>query len=154
MVNADGDPAYVVSIDGYYDSVGVLDITFDDNGVPSAVTAQEILSTDAGVASVGGDVTTGRAAIAADLIEAARDVVVSNDQTIYGYTDVWLEGRRGFIRTEETNMGNLASDAQLWYARTVDPEIQVSLKNGGGLRAPIGSVSACLLYTSPSPRDA
>ena len=150
MVNADGDPAYVVSIDGYYDSVGVLDITFDDNGVPSAVTAQEILSTDAGVASVGGDVTTGRAAIAADLIEAARDVVVSNDQTIYGYTDVWLEGRRGSIRTEETNMGNLASDAQLWYARTVDPEIQVSLKNGGGLRAPIGTITADSELTAPA----
>jgi len=44
------------------------------------------------------------------------------------------------VRTEETNLGNLTADANLWYARQVDDEVLVSIKNGGGIREPIGRV--------------
>jgi 2',3'-cyclic-nucleotide 2'-phosphodiesterase (5'-nucleotidase family) len=140
MTNADGNPVFVVSQNGQYSSVGELTLRFDSNGVPSLLDARDIQSDAAGVASVGGDVTTGSAALVADLVEAVRGIVYTNDQEIRGYTDVYLQGNRGFIRTEETNFGNLAADSQLWYARQQDPTIQVSLKNGGGLRAPIGTI--------------
>ena len=39
---------------------------------------------------------------------------------------------------KETNLGNLSADANLDAARRVDPTVVVSLKNGGGIRAPIG----------------
>ncbi len=42
------------------------------------------------------------------------------------------------MRSEETNLGNLTADANPAYARQIDPSVQVSLKNGGGIRNPIG----------------
>ena len=46
------------------------------------------------------------------------------------------------MRNEETNFGNLTADANLWYARLLDPTVQISLKNGGGIRSEIGEVLA------------
>jgi hypothetical protein len=37
------------------------------------------------------------------------------DAAILGRTSVYLEGRRGEVRTEETNLGDLSADANLWY---------------------------------------
>jgi 2',3'-cyclic-nucleotide 2'-phosphodiesterase (5'-nucleotidase family) len=51
---------------------------------------------------------------------------------------VFLDGLRTSVRTEETNLGNLTADANLAVAREVDPTTVVSIKNGGGIRAPIG----------------
>jgi Ca2+-binding RTX toxin-like protein len=42
------------------------------------------------------------------------------------------------VRSEETNLGNLTADANLAFARSVDPTVMVSLKNGGGIRNSIG----------------
>ena len=39
-------------------------------------------------------------------------------------------------------MGNLTADANLAVARSVDDTVLVSLKNGGGIRAPIGEVDS------------
>jgi len=44
------------------------------------------------------------------------------------------------VRSEETNLGDLTADANLVYARTIDPTVVISLKNGGGIRSQIGSV--------------
>ena len=46
------------------------------------------------------------------------------------------------MRTEETNLGNLTADANLWYAQQIDPTVMVSIKNGGGIRDSIGRVEA------------
>jgi len=138
--NADGNPAYVISVPGSYSTVGVIDLEFDDNGIPSIVQARGYETTPANVDLVGGNLNGEAASLVAELTETVRDVVSERDQIIYGYTNTYLQGNRGFIRTEETNFGNLAADAQLWKARQIDPEISVSLKNGGGLRAPIGDI--------------
>jgi 2',3'-cyclic-nucleotide 2'-phosphodiesterase (5'-nucleotidase family) len=53
---------------------------------------------------------------------------------------VYLNGTRASVRTEETNLGNLTADANLWYARQSDPTVTLSLKNGGGIRDAIGTV--------------
>ena len=140
FTNADGAPAYVVSVPGSYQTVGRLNLRFNDQGVPSLISSEGIDATAAEVARVGGNVSTGSAAIVQGLVDAVQGVVFTKDQDIKGFTDVYLEGNRGSIRTEETNFGNLAADSQLWYARQQDPSIQVSLKNGGGLRAAIGEV--------------
>ncbi|MGB1196740.1 MAG: 5'-nucleotidase C-terminal domain-containing protein [Synechococcus sp.] len=138
--NADGDPAYVVSVPGLYSKVGVVDLQFDNNGIPSIVRARGLESTQDTVNAVGGDLNGQAASLVSDLVEAVQDVVFEKDQIIYGYTDTYLQGNRAFIRTEETNFGNLAADSQLWKAQQIDPEITVSLKNGGGLRAAIGDI--------------
>ena len=67
--------------------------------------------------------------------------MTAKDGNVFGETDVFLEGRRGEVRTEETNLGNLTADANLAYAKELDPSVTVSIKNGGGIRAPIGFIS-------------
>ena len=69
-------------------------------------------------------------------------VIVLKDGTIVGKSKVFLEGRRNLVRTEETNLGNLSSDANLWYARKFDPQVTVSIKNGGGIRSAVGYVNS------------
>jgi len=57
----------------------------------------------------------------------------------FGVSDVFLNGNRNpGVRSEETNLGNLTADANLAYARSIDPTVLVSLKNGGGIRNSIG----------------
>jgi hypothetical protein len=60
---------------------------------------------------------------------------------VLGLSQVYLDGRRGTVRTEEANLGNLTADANLWMARQTDPSVVVSIKNGGGIRSDIGQVS-------------
>jgi 2',3'-cyclic-nucleotide 2'-phosphodiesterase (5'-nucleotidase family) len=76
------------------------------------------------------------------LCKATGTVINSKDGNIIGKTKVFLEGRRNFVRTEETNLGNLSSDANLWYARQFDSQVKISLKNGGGIRSAIGVVNS------------
>ncbi|WP_327748710.1 bifunctional metallophosphatase/5'-nucleotidase [Streptomyces europaeiscabiei] len=37
----------------------------------------------------------------------------------------------------ETPMGDLIADAQFWYGKTLDPEVDLALMNPGGVRAPL-----------------
>ncbi len=76
------------------------------------------------------------------LCRAVGLVISSKDGNIIGKTNVFLEGRRNFVRTEETNLGDLTSDANLWYAKKYDPKVTISLKNGGGIRSAIGYVNS------------
>ncbi|MEO1513321.1 MAG: 5'-nucleotidase C-terminal domain-containing protein, partial [Planctomycetota bacterium] len=69
-------------------------------------------------------------------------VVIALDSTIRGNTDVFIEGTRTQVRTEETTLGNLTADANLAAAKGVDADTIVSIKNGGGIRAAIGEVDA------------
>jgi len=82
------------------------------------------------------------------LTNAVQSVIAAKDGNVLGYSNVFLEGRRGEVRTEETNLGNLTADANLFIARQVDPGVMVSLKNGGGIRAEIGTVLG-----QPAPRE-
>lgn len=76
------------------------------------------------------------------ICDSIKAVITKKDGNIFGKTNVWLEGQRQFGRTEETNLGNISSDANLWYAQQYDPAVRVSIKNGGGIRAAMGEVLA------------
>ncbi|MCU0442826.1 MAG: choice-of-anchor I family protein [Bacteroidia bacterium] len=76
------------------------------------------------------------------LCTAIGNVITTKDGNLFGKSNVFLEGRRNAVRTEETNLGNLSADANLWYARQYDPQVRVSIKNGGGIRSAIGFVNA------------
>lgn len=148
--NEDGDPALIVSTDGEYSYVGRLVVQFDENGVviPDSLdpdVSGAFATTDAGVAALWG---SAEAAFAEgtkgeqvqDLTNAVQEVVIAKDSNVFGQTDVFLEGRRQEVRTEETNLGNLTADANLFAARQVDPAAAVSIKNGGGIRDLIGFI--------------
>ncbi|MDD7362591.1 MAG: 5'-nucleotidase C-terminal domain-containing protein [Peptoniphilus sp.] len=66
-------------------------------------------------------------------------------ERVVGKTDVALEGAREHVRTEETNFGNLVTDAM----RDVSGA-DVAITNGGGIRAsiPEGDITVSHLWTS------
>ncbi|WP_052402073.1 choice-of-anchor I family protein [Muricoccus aerilatus] len=149
VTGADGKSTAVVNTGNEYAYVGRLVVTFDANGniIPSSVdpaVSGAYATTDTTVAALWGsedayaDGTRGGEVRA--LTDAVTAVINQKDGNLLGYTDVYLEGRRGEVRTEETNLGDLTADANLFVAKQVDAGVTVSIKNGGGIRAEIGSI--------------
>ncbi|WP_281649068.1 5'-nucleotidase C-terminal domain-containing protein [Parendozoicomonas sp. Alg238-R29] len=68
------------------------------------------------------------------------DMFHEKDSNILGSADVFLEGHREAVRTEETSVGNLTADANLAAAQQYDSSVMVSIKNGDGIRAQIGTI--------------
>jgi 2',3'-cyclic-nucleotide 2'-phosphodiesterase (5'-nucleotidase family) len=140
--DADGKPVAVVNTDGNYKYLGRLVLDFDASGTIIPASYNPAISgayrTDAaGLAAVDGE-----AFIDARVQEVAdnlREVIIAQESEWFGISDVFLNGNRNpGVRSEETNLGNLTADANLTYARTIDPSVMVSLKNGGGIRNSIG----------------
>jgi 2',3'-cyclic-nucleotide 2'-phosphodiesterase (5'-nucleotidase family) len=150
--DADGNPVAVVNTDGTYSYVGRLVIAFDADGVllPESYDAavSGAYATDAeGVAALeAGELVNPEIQAIATALEAR---IVELDSSYFGVTEVYLDGRRGQVRTEETNLGNLSADANLAIARQADPSVRVSLKNGGGIRDAIGRVETPAGGTEP-----
>ena len=160
--NADGKTTVIVNTDSEYSYVGRLVVEFDANGDILADSIDPAVSgafatTDEGVTDlyaepidIDGDgvVDTDpfaegtRGDLVRDIAEGVGRVIDAQDANIFGKTSVYLEGRRGEVRTEETNLGNLSADANLWYAKKADGAVLVSIKNGGGIRDSIGAISA------------
>jgi len=148
--NADGDPAYVVSTEGQYKYVGRLIAEFDSAGrllTNSATLAQSgpYRTDEAGVMAVWGDLAAPfapgtRGVLVRQLTAGVQGIVTGKESNILGRSDVFLEGRRLVVRTEESNLGSLTADANLWQAKQIDPNALASIKNGGGIRAEIGVV--------------
>ncbi len=143
QTDRDGNPVAVVNTDGNYKYVGRLVIGFDANGVLLPETYDPTISgayatDDLGVTAVGGAGLADPAIVA--ITDALQDVIVATESNVFGASSVYLEGRREFVRTQETNLGNLTADANLVVAKTVDPTVVISLKNGGGIRDDIGRI--------------
>ncbi|MEH1773349.1 bifunctional metallophosphatase/5'-nucleotidase [Nostoc sp.] len=141
---ADGNPIAIVNTDGNYRYVGRLVVNFDANGVIIPFSIDSKISgayaTDSqGVAVVGGKPDAKIVAIT----EALKKVIIAQDGQIFGKTNVFLNGWRGDVRTQETNLGNLTAEANLAIAKGYDPKTVISIKNGGGIRDNIG------IYTFP-----
>ncbi len=153
-----GNPAVIVSTDGEYSYVGRLVVTFDADGIlvdgegnPIDDIADldpalngPIATTDENVEALwdGEDAFAAgtKGALTKELTDAVAEVVNTKDGNVLGETEVFLDGRREQVRTEETNLGNLTADANLEVAQGYDDTVVVSIKNGGGIRAPIGEV--------------
>ena len=142
----DGNPALVVNVDGDYKYLGRLVVSFDKNG---AIMEKKLdPAVNGAYPSVRSTVSKVKGTVNENVI-AVRDAIkkVIDDQysNIVGYANVYLDGRRSQVRTQETNLGNLTADANLWYANKLSPEavgpVHISLKNGGGIRTEIGSAT-------------
>jgi 2',3'-cyclic-nucleotide 2'-phosphodiesterase (5'-nucleotidase family) len=140
-VDAAGQPTVVVNVDADYKYLGRFMAPFDTKGVLIPALFNDRLSgawaTSDSDDSAGGVTPS---AVVTQIRNAIQAVLVAKDGAVFGSTSVFLEGRRAAVRNEETNFGNLTADANLWYAQLLDPTVQISLKNGGGIRAEIGEV--------------
>ncbi len=147
---------YYVNTGSNYRYLSQFVPTFDENGVIISVGEDsQTFATDInGVDRLyEEEITTFEEVIAkADpelvaVVQGVETFVNSLDGNIFGQVDVFLNGTRGDVRTQETNLGNLAADAQAYYAELYlqehdllsgFEEIQISFKNGGGIRDNIG----------------
>ena len=139
--SASGEPVLLVNTDADYRYLGRLVVDFDADGrvIPNSV--DSYVSGAYATNPQGGQLLAGQ-----PIPEVSRvagilgSVLQAKDGNILGRTAVYLAGRRGDVRTQETNLGNLTADANLWLARQFDPNTHVSIKNGGGVRHHIGRV--------------
>jgi 5'-nucleotidase / UDP-sugar diphosphatase len=100
--------------------LGRLDVTFNSRGE---------------IAGWVGDPIFVDKSITEDTVLADYLIHITPPITDIGKTSVNLEGRRAIVRNQESNLGNLAADAVLWY--TSKDKTQIALINGGGIRASI-----------------
>lgn len=148
--NANGQPALVVNTDQEYKYVGRLVLNFDNNGVIQLSSLDSSINgvyatTDQTVINLWGNLTAPFAAgtkgnRVRTLVDGVNGVIIAQDGNIVGKTNVYLEGRRIDVRTQETNLGNLSADANTAVAKVTDPTVKVSVKNGGGIRTSIGEI--------------
>ena len=136
---ANGAPVAVVNCGPNYRYVGRLVVEFDADGLVSGYApGSGAYATDPrGVADTGNfppNPTVLRIATNLGATIAAKDGI------LYGRTTVYLNGLRQSVRTEESNLGDLTADANLWRGRQGDPATSISIKNGGGIRDSIGAV--------------
>ena len=125
----------IVSTDGEYSYVGRLVVDFDASGVLLTGSIDPLMNgpvatTDANVTALWGDLVTPfnvgtKGELVQRLTSAIEGIVIAQDGNVFGKTDVFLEGRREFVRTEETNLGNFTSDANLFYAQVSDASAAV-----------------------------
>ena len=141
--DAAGKPVAVVNTDGNYKYVGRLVLDFDESGhiLPGSYdpTVSGAYATDqVGVAALN----------AQDLIDPEiqrivdqlNEVIVAKESNLFGFTKVYLDGQRSSVRIEETNLGNLVTDANLATAKQSDAKTMIAIQNGGGIRDDIGQV--------------
>jgi uncharacterized repeat protein (TIGR02059 family) len=160
----DGRDTLVVNTDNEFTYLGRLVVDFDANGhiVVDSLAANASINgayaaTDANVAQAWNTTVENLATTAYSdgtrgdkvqtLTDAVQSVIMAKDGNVYGYADVYLEGERIAVRNQETNLGNLSADAngyalQQALGGAAAQTYIVSLKNGGGIRAQIGTISA------------
>ncbi len=137
--SASAEPVLVVNTNGDFTYLGRLVVEFDEAGVIKPETLDPALNGAWRSDQLPQTSFQSLAAVEA-ITEPLEAVLQAKDGNVFGLTSVFLEGRRGNVRSEETNLGNLTADANLWYARHSDDAVLISLKNGGGIRAEIGQV--------------
>lgn len=151
--DADGNPIAVVNTDGNYKYVGRLVVDFDMDGhiVPDSIdenVSGAYATDDAGVAALNAESLIDPEIVA--ITDQLRTVIQAQDGAYFGVTDVFLNGQRNDVRTQETNLGDLSADANLALGKQYDPDVVISIKNGGGIRNYIGKIETPTGGTEPA----
>ena len=150
----DGKPTLIVTTDTEYTYLGRLVADFDTNGDLIVENLDSVIngayaSTESNLQAAYGTADSASQIIASSVIgskvkaivDAIGAVIAAKDGTLWGYTNVYIEGDRAFGRTQEVNLGDISADANSYVAlQALGAGNMTSLKNGGGLRASIGSI--------------
>jgi 2',3'-cyclic-nucleotide 2'-phosphodiesterase (5'-nucleotidase family) len=151
----DGKDTLIVTTDTEFSYLGRLVVEFDGNGEIIVSKLDPVINgayaaNEATLQKVYGSTQTADQIVASSAIgskvaaitNAIDNVIISKDSNIFGYTKVYLEGDRVFGRAQEVNLGDISADANIYKASQALGKgvVIASLKNGGGLRASVGSV--------------
>ena len=138
------EPVMIVNVDGDFTYLGRLVVKFDKDGVlmPDSYdpTISGAYASTPQVLAHLGLTEEDAPKLITDTALAIKDELVQKRGNVFGYTNVYMNGERAFVRTEESNLGDLVVDSKVAYARRFHPDgIMVGIQNGGGIRGPIGS---------------
>ncbi|MCA0971461.1 5'-nucleotidase C-terminal domain-containing protein [Halobacillus litoralis] len=126
-VVGDEEPTILVQTGEYSDNLGTLEVEFDENGVVKGyageLIALEGLEEDADFAT--------------KLQPYTEQVEAIKNEEVGVSSEVALNGERADVRTGETNLGNLIADGMLAKAKSINPDTDIAVTNGGGIRASI-----------------
>ena len=156
----DGKTTVIVNTDGEYTYLGRLVVGFDADGDVIVDTLHDNRSINGAYASTAENVaeawatTVGNLETTAfadgtkgdkvrDITQAVDAVIAAKDGNLFGFTDVYLEGERALIRSQETNLGSLSADTGSTPSRK--PWVRPP---------PASSSSACATAAAFAPRSA
>ncbi|MBP1970496.1 2',3'-cyclic-nucleotide 2'-phosphodiesterase (5'-nucleotidase family)/predicted extracellular nuclease [Virgibacillus natechei] len=127
------DPTIIVQAGEYAEYLGTLDVTFNANGVITAYEG-ELLEVD-------GFAEDPEATEALAPYKEQVDKVMNEEIGAKAMKDLTNprqdEPGDDSVRANETELGNLVTDAMLAKAQEKFPDTVISFQNGGGIRAPI-----------------
>ena len=118
-------------------------------GIKTPVTSTGTKLANVGVVTISpkGEITTASLStdtlVSSDKEVAARAAAIQKEidddyGTVFAETEVDLNGAKApGNRTEETNLGNLITDALVWGAKKNGESVDAAVTNGGGIRASI-----------------
>ncbi|XP_025097410.1 5'-nucleotidase-like isoform X2 [Pomacea canaliculata] len=131
VVEKNGSRALVVQAYAYSKYLGILHVTFDDNGNVIDYNGKPRLLD----ASVQNDNAT------LEMLKPWREKVSVESSSVIGKTLVNLEGSSTICRIRECNLGNLIADGMIYGNRKLleqDPDrwsdVTIAITNGGGIR--------------------
>lgn len=149
---ADGGNIAIINTAAEYKYLGRLVIDFDATGaiIPSSVdplVSGAYATDNEGVLDYYPTLTAAfapgtKGGLVKGLTDGIAGVITLKDGNTFGKADVYLQGLRNYVRTQETNLGDVTADANLWQAKQYNSEVKVSLKNGGGIRSSMGVIYA------------
>lgn len=147
-VGADGHPVWVVNTAANYTYLGRLVVDFDPNGIIARSFDTSVSGALASTQSTVNALWQGldpyapgtRGAQVREITNGIRDFLNVKDGELFGRTSVFLNGINPYVRQQETNLGDLINDANLFAASQVDPSVVVAVSNGGGIRDFIGAI--------------
>lgn len=152
--DADGDVVPVVTTNALYTYVGRLVVTFDEDG--ELLRVHDDLSRPIPVVAQGPDAVTPDATVNEQVVQPVQQYVEELAENVVATSEVPLNGIRNDVRSRETNLGDLATDALLAAGRREAAAAGVTapvvaLQNGGGIRnasvLPAGPITSLDTYT-------
>lgn len=132
----DGSQVAVVATDGQLRYVGRLALAFDERGRLCSVGegSRPWPVDDRSLAALDAAPAPAAVALEARVRKALRDRFAA-----LAARAPYLDGDRDAVRNRETNLGNLSADSILHEARKRRPDVLFALRNGGSIRASIGT---------------
>ena len=112
--------AYLTSTGTKLANVGVVDIAPDGTITTSNVPLDTLTAENADTAAV---------------IQRIQQQIDADYGAVFAQSEVQLDGEKAQVRTGETNLGDLITDAMLWQAGTLGEKVDAAISNGGGIRA-------------------
>lgn len=112
--------AYLTSTGTKLANVGVVDIAPDGTITTSNVPLDTLTAENADTAAV---------------IRRIQQQIDADYGAVFAQSEVQLNGEKAQVRTGETNLGDLITDAMLWQAGTLGEKVDAAVNNGGGIRA-------------------